>query len=138
MVRSAKNSRYNAKPQRPAGIMVLIFKGVVVGFIVSIIAAVLFALATITTDNDLLEEYNRYIVVAITVISIFLGSAYAAKKAGCQGVIIGISVGVIYVLISVAIGLELDHDSPLLLVMINRLMAGVAAGALGGLVGVNL
>jgi len=140
VVRGAKSTRYNAKPRKTStsAAVTLIGKGVVVGLVVSLIAVVLLTLANVATDSVFLEEYNRYIMVAITVGSIFLGSAYAAKKAGAQGIIIGMSVGLIYVLVSVAIGLEMSDDSPLLMVLTSRVIAGVAAGALGGLVGVNL
>jgi len=138
VARVSKRSRYSTSPQRASKIAILLFKGVVAGLGVAIIGSILLSLASLTTDNVFIEEYNRYIMIGITVVSIFVGSAYAARKAGSHGIMIGITVGILYVLITIAIGMEISQDSPALLILTNKFVAGIAAGALGGMVGVNL
>jgi putative membrane protein (TIGR04086 family) len=134
----SRNARFGAQPKKAPGVAVLIFKGVLVSLIVSLICVLFLALASLSTESLLVENYARYIMVAVTVISIFIGSAYAAQRAGSAGLFIGMAVGAAYVLISLAIGLEITPDSVSFLVLANKFLAGIAAGALGGLVGVNL
>ncbi|MPN12485.1 hypothetical protein SDC9_159803 [bioreactor metagenome] len=80
----------------------------------------------------------QYIMVGVTMVSIFVGSVYATQKSESKGLIIGMAIGFIYVLCSIGIGLEITHEPVVLLVLVNKCIAGLAAGALGGLVGVNL
>jgi len=80
----------------------------------------------------------QYILVGVSLTSIFIGSAYATQKAQTMGLIIGMTVGIIYVLVSLGIGVELNNDTLSIFVVANKIVAGLAAGALGGLVGVNL
>jgi putative membrane protein (TIGR04086 family) len=117
---------------------VLVFKGIMVSLLVSLICTLFLSLISLVTESLFLDNYMKYIMVAVSVASIFIGSAYAAQKAGSGGLVIGVAVGIIYVLISVGIGLEMSNDSTTVFVLINKFLAGIAAGALGGLVGVNL
>jgi len=80
----------------------------------------------------------QYIMVGVTLTSIFIGSAYATQQAQAMGLIIGMTIGIIYVLVSLSIGIELNNETLSIFVVANKLVAGLAAGALGGLVGVNL
>jgi len=130
--------RFKVQPKRVPGFTVLIGKGVLVSLAVSLICILFLSLASMATDSLVLEDYLQYIMVAVTMISIFLGGAYAAQRAGSAGLIIGMAVGVIYVLISLAIGIEATPETLSLWILGNKILAGLAAGALGGLVGVNL
>lgn len=138
MTKVARRARFNAQPPKVPGTAMVIFKGVMVSLLVSLVAVLFLAFVSLVTDGSFIENYIRYIMVGITVASIFIGSAYAAQKAGSAGLFIGASVGIIYVLISVAIGLEVTPDTVSFLVLVNKLVAGIAAGTLGGLIGVNL
>lgn len=113
-------------------------KGVLVSLLVSLVAIIFLSVVSLATESMFIDTYLRYIMVGVTVASIFLGSAYAARAAGGAGLLIGVAVGLVYVLISVGVGLEMSQESLSLLVLANKLLAGIAAGALGGLVGVNL
>ncbi|MDR3592367.1 MAG: TIGR04086 family membrane protein [Negativicutes bacterium] len=138
MAKVSRRARFGAQPKMAPGVAVLIFKGVLVSLAVSLACVLFLALASLATESLLVENYMRYIMVAVTVISIFSGAAYAAQRAGSAGLFIGMAVGAAYVLISLAIGLEITPESVSFLVLANKFLAGVAAGALGGLVGVNL
>ena len=138
MAKVSRRARFGAQPKKVPGVAVLICKGMLVSLIVSLICVLFLALASLATESLLVENYMRYIMVAVTVISIFIGAAYAAQRAGSAGLFIGMAVGAVYVLISLAIGLEITPDSVSFLVLANKFLAGIAAGALGGLVGVNL
>lgn len=112
--------------------------GVLVGLMVSLVAIIFLSVVSLATESLFIENYLRYIMVAVTVTSIFIGSAFAAQRAGGAGLLVGMAVGIIYVLISVGVGLEMTQEPVSLLVLANKVFAGIAAGALGGLVGVNL
>ena len=76
-------------------------------------------------------------MVAISMVSIFTGSFVSVRKTEKYGLIVGILIGFIYVLLSFGIGIELSNDVMLWGVFGNKLLAGSAAGALGGVVGAN-
>ncbi|MDR3565848.1 MAG: TIGR04086 family membrane protein [Negativicutes bacterium] len=138
MAKVLRRPRFGAQPKKAPGFAVMIGKGVLVSLVVSLICVLFLSLASLGTENLLVENYMRYIMVAVTMSSIFIGSAYAAQRAGAAGLLIGMAVGGVYVLISLAIGLEMSTDAVSMLVLANKFVAGLAAGALGGLVGVNL
>lgn len=132
-------SRWNtADNKKTASLLSLIIRGTCISFIFSLLSVLLLAVFTLVSDSEYLESYLEYIMVAISIGSIFLGSVLATQKAEAKGLLIGISIGILYVGISVLIGMELNNDAATALVLVNKLLAGIAAGALGGLVGVNL
>lgn len=138
MAKVTRRTRANSQPQKVQGAAVVIGKGVLVSLIVSLIAIIFLSVVSLVTENQIIEDYLRYIMVGVTVISIFIGSAYAANRAGGGGLIIGMAVGALYALISVGIGLEMTHEPVSLLILASKFLAGIAAGVLGGLVGVSL
>lgn len=113
-------------------------KGVLVSLTVSLVAIVFLSVVSLATESLFIDNYLRYIMVGVTVASIFIGSAYAAQRAGGFGLLVGMAVGLVYVLISIGVGLETTPEPVSLLVLANKFFAGLAAGALGGLVGINL
>lgn len=138
MAKVSKRSHFSAQPKKVPGVAVLMFKGILVSLAVSLVCIFFLALAGLATETLFVDNYVRYIMVGVTMVSIFIGSAYAAQRAGSAGLLIGMAVGVVYVLISLAIGLEMSQDSVSIFVLSSKFLAGIAAGALGGLVGVNL
>lgn len=138
MAKVTRRTRTGAQPQKGPGTMMAVGKGVLVSLMVSLVAIIFLSVVSLATESLFVENYLRYIMVAVTMASIFIGSAYAAQKAGGGGLLIGVAVGVVYVLISVGVGLEMGGEPVSLLVLANKFLAGIAAGALGGMVGVNL
>lgn len=139
MAKVSRHSRFNAPPQKaPGAIILMILKGLVVSLVVSLICTFFLSLISLVSDSSFVEHYLSYLMVGITVTSIFIGSAYATQKAQSMGLIIGMAIGLLYVLISVGIGVKLSPEPLSWLVLTNKFFAGLAAGALGGLVGVNL
>ncbi|HWQ61339.1 MAG TPA: TIGR04086 family membrane protein [Negativicutes bacterium] len=138
MAKVTRRTRANVQPNRVPAVATAIGKGVLVSLIVSLVAIVFLSVVSLATESLFIDNYLRYIMVGVTVASIFIGSAYAAQRAGGLGLLVGMAVGLIYVLISVGVGLETTPEPVSLLALANKLFAGIAAGALGGLVGVNL
>lgn len=138
MAKLMKRSRVAVKQQETTGIPFAIFKGVMMSLGVSVILAILLSVFVLLVENTYVEQYLNYFMVAVTLVSIFCGSVYATQKVGARGLLIGAVVGGIYIIISVAIGMELNKETISLLVFANKFAAGIAVGALGGLLGVNL
>lgn len=138
MTKLMKRARTVTKQQAAIGIPSVIVRGLFVSLGLSVMLTVLLSVFTLLVENAFIDSYLNYIMVAITLVSIFTGSVYAAHKAGCKGLLVGASIGVVYVLISVGIGMEINNETISLLVLANKFAAGTAVGALGGLLGVNL
>jgi len=138
MAKVTRRTRYNVQPPKASGWVILLFKGILVSLIVSIVSILFLTIISLSTDSSVIDKYMQYIMVAITMLSIFTGSAYVAQKAESMVLILGIAIGISYVLISVGIGAELNYESISILVLLNKLAAGTAAGVLGSIVGANL
>lgn len=139
MAKSTRGARFAPKRQmQETGVALLILKGVVASLIVSIVSVLFLSGISLMTENTFIEQYMQYIMVGVTMISIFMGSVYATQKAESKGLIIGMVIGMIYVLFSVGLGLKVSPEPVVWLVLVNKCIAGLAAGALGGLVGINL
>ena len=138
MTKPIKRARINTRQQEAIGLPLVIFKGILVSLGLSVMLTVLLAVFSLLVESAFIDRYLSYIIVAITMISIFAGSAYASHRAGSKGLLLGAIVGAIYVVVSVGIGMELNQETISLLVLANKFAAGVAVGALGGLLGVNL
>lgn len=138
VAKTSRRSSFNVKVQKKNNIFLLIGKGVLLSIAVSLLCTIFLSIVNLATDSLTIDKYMQYIFVGITMLSIFIGSVYATQQAESLGLVIGIMVGLIYVLISVAIGMNLSQESLSFLIFTNKFIAGIAAGALGGLVGVNL
>lgn len=138
MAKVTRRTRVSVPTQKVPGAVMAIGTGVLVSLMVSLVAIVFLSVVSLATESLFVENFLRYIMVAVTVTSIFIGSAFAAQRAGGAGLLVGMAVGLMYVLISVGVGLEMTQEPVSLLVLANKAFAGIAAGALGGLVGVNI
>ncbi|HEY3425968.1 MAG TPA: TIGR04086 family membrane protein [Negativicutes bacterium] len=138
MAKINKRTRLSKQPEKVIGAPILIFRGVLVSLTVSLVCIIFLSLISLASESMFIDHYLQYIMVAVTMISIFVGSVRATQRSESKGLLIGVAIGIIYVLISIGIGMELGPDSLATLVLANKFMAGIAAGALGGLVGVNL
>lgn len=138
MAKVSRRTRNYPQTPRITNIPLAIFKGVAVSIAVSLVCAILLSLVSLISENRFIDTYIEYIMVAVTTTSIFVGSIYAARQVLAKGLIIGGAVGIIYVLFSVGIGLELGQEQISWLMLGNKFAAGSLAGALGGFIGVNL
>jgi putative membrane protein (TIGR04086 family) len=134
----SKRARFNTQPKENAGIAGMLFKGVLVSLLVALVCTLFLTVVNLLTENLFVENHIRYIMIGINMISVFIGGAFAAQRTKSLGLLVGMGVGVIYVLISLAVGMEFSRDNLSLLVLANKFVAGMAAGALGGFIGVNL
>ncbi len=138
MSKRIDRTRFHTKAPKVSGLLMVILRGVLVSFSFSLTCILVLAVISLLTENTYVDDYIQYIMVGVTMMSVFVGSVYAANRAASKGMLIGILIGMIYVVFSVVIGMEINQGSISLFLLANKLVAGIAVGILGGLVGVNL
>ncbi len=138
MAKLSRSKRPVIQTPRSTGTIMIVLKGVLISLAVSLLFIFLLTLFSLVSQSTVLEGSTPYVMIAVTLISIFIGSTWASYRAQSRGLIIGISVGALYILLSMIIGMEMTQDTLSVSVLANKLFAGLAAGALGGFVGVNL
>lgn len=138
MAKLTRSKRPVIQTPQSTGTILIVLKGTLLSLAVSLLFIVFLTLVTLVSQSTVFEGPNPYVMIAVCLISIFIGSTWASYQTQSRGLIIGICVGALYVLISLIIGMEMSQDTLMISVLANKLFAGLAAGALGGFVGVNL
>lgn len=116
------------------------FKRIIKGSIMSIILTLvlLFIFSIIVTYTNVKESIISPIIIIITSISILIGSSISSLKIKKNGLLNGAIVGIIYILTIyilssiMGMGFKIDINSVLMIIF------AIAAGMLGGIVGVNI
>ncbi len=116
------------------------FIRIVKGSITSIILTLvlLFIFSIIVTYTNVKESIISPIIIIITSISILIGSSISSLKIKKNGLLNGAIVGIIYILTIyilssiMGMGFKIDINSVLMIIF------AIAAGMLGGIVGVNI
>ena len=138
MAKTSYRTKSNPKKPENTNIPLIIFKGVAVSIAISLFFAVCLSVISLLSEDRFIDNYLEYIMVAVTMVSIFAGSVYATKQTAAKGLLIGCAVGGVYVLFSIGVSLEFGHEQVSWLMLTNKFAAGCLAGALGGFIGVNL
>lgn len=125
-------------PRKVPKLVVLIIAGVMMSLAISVVAVIFLSVFFLVSESSFVERNLQYVIVGITMTSIFIGSVYATFKVESKGLIVGLIIGLCYVSASILIGLYVAQDNLSIWVLLNKYLAGIAAGGLGGLVGVNL
>jgi len=127
---SASDSSYG--PRLQAGAVV---SGLVATFVVSLAAAGLLALVVYATP--ITEQSANAFLFLVGLGSLAVGAAYGAHLARGLGWAHGLAIGLAYAAISLALSPLLFPGALSLGGALQRLVLGVAAGTLGGVLGVN-
>lgn len=138
MAKPVRNRPAFRLPQKVPKLVALIVAGVMMSLAISVLAVIFLSVYFLLLESPIFERNLQYVIVGITMISIFIGSVYATFKMESKGLIAGLIIGFGYVSVSILIGLYVAQDNSSIGVILNKYLAGMAAGALGGLVGVNL
>lgn len=114
-----------------------IIKGVGISFAFTLICLTIFS--GLLTYTNLSENLIQPVVISVTGISIFIGSFFATRKVGKNGIIKGISVGLIYILLIYIISSVVNGGNFALTIgSIIMILIGILCGAIGGIIGVNI
>lgn len=82
MSKRIDRTRLHTKTPKVSGTAMLIFKGVLVSFSFSIACVVLLAVISLVSENTYVDDYIQYIMVGVTMLSIFVGSACCSSRCG--------------------------------------------------------
>ena len=111
-----------------------ILKGVLLSLVISILLAAL--LAIVVFFADISDRTVSTLVMLSSAVSVFSGAVILAKNIESRGLLNGFVLAAIYFLVLISIsfltgGISLDSSAAL------RLVAILAAGMLGGILGIN-
>lgn len=115
-----------------------ILRGLFISIVLTLVSLFLLSLILLEREQPFSATKLQYIMIAITLSSVFTGSFLAARYSQFRGLIIGLWVGLVYAFLSIAVGKSMTHEELSTLFIFNKVFASILAGALGGLVGVNL
>lgn len=118
-------------------IFLKILKGVGISFAFTLICLTIFS--ALLTYTSLSENLIQPVVISVTGISILAGSFFSTRKVGKNGILKGISVGLIYIFLIYFISSIVNNGNfSLNLGSIIMILAGIICGAIGGIIGVNI
>lgn len=113
-----------------------IVKGSIVAIIITLI--LLFIFAILLTYTNLQENIINPVIIVITAISILIGSSISTLRIKKNGLLNGAFVGLIYILAIYLISSITGAGFTCNINSIIMMVAGIVAGMLGGIIGVNL
>ena len=138
MARATTYRKGSLPPGKTAGTPMSIILGFIVSVCISLLFITLLSIINVVSDTFYIDNYLQYLMVVINMLSIFIGSVYAAQRVQSKVLWTGMAVGFLYVVFSIGIGMTMSGETISLSLLAGKLLTGLAAGALGGLVGVNL
>ncbi len=108
------------------------------GFAIVISLILLLIYAGLLTGTDIPETTMTPVVITITGVSILIGSSISSFKIKKQGMLNGALVGLIYMIIIYLFSSILLTGFTIGIKSIIMIAVGMAAGMIGGIIGVNL
>lgn len=88
--------------------------------------------------TSLSESTLPWLASSILFLSVMVGGGAAARKVGSNGLYHGLGVGIMFFLLSLFLALVFLPATVLFIPMLQKLLLALAAGALGGMLGVGL
>ena len=113
-----------------------IIKGSGIAIIITVISLLILSFALAYTN--LSEGMATPIIIGIIVVSIIIGSMITSQKAKKKGLLNGGAVGIIYMVTIYFIASIVLKDFSFNLYTILAITFAIAAGIIGGIIGVNL
>lgn len=116
--------------------IVRISGGIVISIVLTLI--LLFGFSLILTYTNIGEETIAPVIIGITGISILSGSSIATAQIKKKGIVNGMIIGGVYIVALYLISSILNKGFSLNIYSAFMMIIGILAGAIGGVVGVNL
>lgn len=113
-----------------------IIKGLMVAYLISIPAFLLFAL--ILTNTDFPEKYKSIAVIITTIVSLFVAGMTATKGSRSKGWLNGSVAGFIYMLVLYLLSSIIYRNFSIDRYVITMAVIGILTGAVGGIAGINV
>lgn len=112
--------------------------GMIIAFLITFISLVCLSCIIFFSDFSISDILMHYLVMAIHFFSIFIGCLVVSYFAGEKGFWLGASIGLIYSIIILLLGFGYVQEIFSYQAILYKIIFGIVAGALGGIVGVNL
>ena len=113
-----------------------LLKGSITAIVITLISLVIFS--TVLANTNINENTIIPVIIAVTAISILIGSIISVSKISKKGLLNGALVGLIYItiiyLLSSLVNRNFSFDFNSLIIIISAIIAGM----FGGIIGVNL
>lgn len=113
-----------------------VLKGSIIAIVITLISLVIFS--TVLANTNINENTIIPVIIAVTAISILIGSIISVSKISKKGLLNGALVGLIYIaiiyLLSSMVNGNFSFDFNSLIIIISAIIAGM----FGGIIGVNL
>ncbi len=113
-----------------------VLKGLILGFLFSLICFLI--LSIILSLSNVSENFIKPASYIIMILSIVLGSVYASRKVEKNGWLYGAITGLLYIIILIIINIITSNTFSLQQIMVSRILMGLIAGTIGGILGINL
>jgi len=115
--------------------LILLFKGIVVSYMITIPAFMLFAL--ILSNTDFPEKYISPAVVITSIISVLAAGSAATRGLKDKGWLNGSIVGLVYMLVLYLLSSMIFRNFAIGKYVITMTIIGILTGAIGGIIGIN-
>jgi putative membrane protein (TIGR04086 family) len=115
--------------------LILILKGILVSYIITVPAFMLFAL--ILANMDFPERLISPVVVITTIISVLTAGSTATRGLKSKGWLSGCIVGFVYMLILYLLSSIIYDNFSVDHYVVTMTIIGVLTGAIGGIIGIN-
>ena len=115
--------------------LVRVLKGSVFAVVLTLILLLIYS--ALLTYTNLNESTMPIFIIAITAISILVGSLMSSVNIKKNGLTNGALVGLIYILVIYLLSSIISKTFSLNIYSIIMMIASVVAGAIGGIIGVN-
>ena len=112
-----------------------IIKGVVLAFLISIVLICI--LAAIVYFSDIQDRTVSTLTLAISAVSVAFGAYFLARNISGGGLINGLMLALVYFAVLLIVSLLVNGGVAFTQGNFLRLFAQLAAGALGGVLGIN-
>lgn len=115
-----------------------IIRGLCVAVGMATSCVIVLTLAVYGAGWELSGQYLYYVIIAIHVISVVAGSIMAVRRVGGKGLWLGSSIGALYAIITLIIGLYVYHVPFNITKILLEAISCVLLGVLGAFIALNL
>lgn len=113
-------------------------QGVLRAIILTLISLMAYTLLTSVGNLEIKESTFSVVFIAITLVSVLYGSGIASRKAEENGWLIGMLVGICYIILIYIVSMIAGRQVSFGLKDFFRILLCVLAGTLSGMLGINL
>ena len=113
-----------------------ILKGVIISLLFTVVCLFIFSCLLVYTNIS--ENLMQPVVIVVTGISILIGSSIGNRTTDKNGILNGAIVGVVYILCIYLISSIINGNFLFNMQSLIMIATGVIAGAVGGIIGVNI